>query len=123
MGVPRLNPTKHFGNHFSAEVTGNWIHLVQAIKEVLFECVKGAVSSVARWLYHFLMKGLDDVLAVNLYDSAAVWGFGLKGQHGEQAVGMAFAVGRYEISDVPRHRIVCVNEQSRLPPEKLLVGQ
>ena len=123
MGVPRLNPAKHCGNHFSAEVTGNWIHLVQAIKEVLFECVKGAVSSVARWLYHFLMKGLDDVLVVNLNDSAAPWRFGLKGQHGEQAAGLALVVGRYEISDVSRHRIVCVNEQACRPPEKLLVSQ
>ena len=69
------------------------------------------------------MKGLDDVLAVNLNDSAAAWRFGFKGQHGEQAAGLALMVGRYEISDVSRHSIVCVNEQSCRTPEKLLVEQ
>ena len=39
------------------------------------------------------MKGLDDLLVVNFNDPAAARGVGLEGQHGEEAVILALAVG------------------------------
>ena len=98
------------GDDLSTEVAWDWIHQVEAIKEILLKCVKSTISPVARWFKNFLMESVDDLLVVNFDDSAAARGFGFEGQHGEQAAGLAFVVGRYEISDIPRHRIICVNE-------------
>ena len=63
------------------------------IQEILLEGVQSTVCSVPRWLYYFLMEGLDDLLVVNFNDPTAARGVGAEGQHGKKTVILALAVG------------------------------
>ena len=89
----------------------------------MLESVKSSVCPVPRWLYHFLMEGLDNFLTVDFDDSAAAWGFGCEGQHGELARGLSLTMGSQEMFKVPSHSIVCMNKHASSTFKKLLVVQ
>ena len=69
------------------------------------------------------MKSLDDLLVVNLNDSAAAWCLRLEGQHGELAMGLALPVGSQETLQIPSHYVVCMNDQPCCILKKNLISE